>query len=256
MNDMRRPFRIGMPAAASLLVNALLIAALLNLGMGRQARRAEGPSLTVMSLALLKGVEDGAENAESSAPSPAEKRPDPAPPQPEAVQAAAPLPPPPIIIPSALQMPASQQVARPSPAAPAPAATRSAASAAAASAAAAPAASAPAARRGVADGLDANAPAGNSRSYAAKVRSWLYAHKVYPKHARMRREEGMVRIHFVLDRAGILLEGHIVGSSGHASLDQEAMAMMQRASPYPRAPGDIPGERIEFTAPVEFTLPT
>lgn len=71
----------------------------------------------------------------------------------------------------------------------------------------------------------------------------------------MRREEGIVRVRFVINRTGTLLEGHIIESSGRASLDDEASAMMQRASPYPKAPLDVPGDRIEFTAPIEFTLP-
>lgn len=91
--------------------------------------------------------------------------------------------------------------------------------------------------------------------YAAKYSSWLYAHKLYPRRARMRREEGVVRVRFVIDRAGLLLEGYVVASSGRASLDEEAAAMMQRASPFPKAPRDIGGERIEFTAPIEFVLP-
>jgi protein TonB len=105
------------------------------------------------------------------------------------------------------------------------------------------------------DGLDVEAPPGTSRAYAARVRSWLFAHKIYPRRARMRREEGIVRVRFIIDRAGVLLEGQIIQSSGRPSLDDEANAMMQRASPYPKAPRDIPGDRIEFTAPIEFMLP-
>ena len=99
------------------------------------------------------------------------------------------------------------------------------------------------------------APSGTSRSYAAKVRSWLYAHKIYPRRARMRREEGRVQVRFVLDRTGMLLEGAVVQGSGNAVLDDEAEAMLRRASPYPRAPVELPGERIEFTAPIIFSLP-
>ena len=104
--------------------------------------------------------------------------------------------------------------------------------------------------------MDAKAVMGSSRSYAAKVRSWLYAHKIYPRRARMRREEGVVQVHFVLDRAGVLLEGAVIKPSGNDTLDSEAEAMLRRSSPFPRAPADLPGERIEFTAPIEFTLPT
>ena len=71
----------------------------------------------------------------------------------------------------------------------------------------------------------------------------------------MRREEGVVRVRFVIDRAGLLVDGRILQGSGCAALDEEAMAMMRRASPYPKAPREIAGERIEFTTLVEFVLP-
>ena len=247
------PFRIGGPAAASLLVNALLIATLLNLGMGHVSRRAESRPMTVLSLALLKGVEQGEEEAETAASStPAAVPPPPADPlpapQPATVASVAPpvvavpsrltlsMPVQPVVAPTASAAPAASQPTRP------------------AMAAAAPSAASPA-RRGAADGLDVKAPPGTSRSYAAKVRSWLYAHKIYPRRARMRREEGQVQVRFVLDRAGMLLEGAVIQGSGNAVLDEEAEAMLRRASPYPRAPAELPGERIEFTAPIIFTLP-
>jgi protein TonB len=253
MDEMRSPFRIGGPTAASLLVNGLLIAALLNLGVGRQQRHVEAPSLTVMSLALLKGAEDGdeeAKNATQSRPSPPSETSSPTPDQPPAIASPAPV---------AIALAPSLLAAAPPPAASSPALSAAAAAPTARAAAAvlstAQQPPAPAARRGAAEGLDADAPAGTSRAYAARVRSWLYAHKVYPKKAKMRREEGIVRVRFIIDRTGTLIEGHVIGSSGRASLDEEADAMMQRASPYPKAPRDVPGDRIEFTAPIEFTLP-
>jgi protein TonB len=247
------PFRIGGPAAASLLVNALLLAGLLSLGIGQAARRTETSALTVMSLAALKGAEDGEDepDAAAQASEPAKAAATPAANAP--VQT--PLPPtPPTFHPTPVAIPTlpSMQAA---PAKPAEApATQSAAASSQQAAQAAPA-PAPPVRRGTADGLDAKAPAGKSNSYAAKVRSWLYAHKIYPKRARMRREEGQVRVRFVIDRAGMLIEGVIVDRSGNDSLDEEATAMMRRASPYPKAPPEIPGDRIEFVVPIEFTLP-
>ncbi|MEC3910016.1 TonB family protein [Sphingobium sp. CR2-8] len=253
MERAAHPFRIGGPAAASLLVNGLLIVALLNLGVGHVGRRTESPALTVMSLALLKGTEQGQEKAEAAvvdppvetAP-PSQSKPLPTP-QPVVAAAAAP---PIVAVPSSISIAMSApSVDLPaSPAAPSSQPVRQASVAAAA-----PAAST--ARRGAADGLDVEAPPGTSRSYAAKVRSWLYAHKIYPRRARMRREEGRVQVRFVLDRAGMLLEGSVIHGSGNAALDQEAAAMLRRASPYPRAPVELPGERMEFTAPIEFILP-
>jgi protein TonB len=254
MDSARHPLRIGMPAAGTLLINGLLLGALLNLGLGRPPRHVETASLTVMSMALLKGMEDGkdgAKAAEQSAPAPASATPPPETQTAPQIPTLAPAIVPPIVAaPSALSQPAPAPVVVHADGAASP--TRSSEAAAAS----APAASgSTAARRGAADGLDANAPAGNSRAYAARIRSWLYAHKIYPKRARMRREEGIVRVRFVIDRAGVLLEKQIIAGSGSTSLDEEAAAMMQRASPYPDAPRDIRGDRIEFTVPIEFTLP-
>ncbi|WP_230461478.1 energy transducer TonB [Sphingobium sp. CAP-1] len=78
---------------------------------------------------------------------------------------------------------------------------------------------------------------------------------MYPRRAKMRHEEGRVQVRFVIDRAGALLEGAVVRGSGNASLDDEAGAMLRRAAPYPRAPADVPGDRIEFLAPIDFILP-
>ncbi len=251
MARVAHPFRIGGPAAASLLVNGLLIAALLNLGMGHVSRRAESPTLTVLSLALLKGVEQGEEETETAAPSTPAAVPPPPVEQPRVSQqpVVAPAAPPIVAALSRLSFSMPMQAAAPvaSPAAP-PSHQAIAAVSTSSSAAPPP-------RRGTADGLDVKAPPGTSRSYAAKVRSWLYAHKIYPRRARMRREEGRVQVRFVLDRAGMLLEGSVIHGSGHAILDQEAEAMLRRASPYPRAPAELPGDRMEFTAPIEFTLP-
>ncbi|MFT3964669.1 MAG: energy transducer TonB [Sphingobium sp.] len=256
--------RPGLPAMASLAVNGLLIAALLTMGAGRRERWTESPALSVLTLAALKGSEQGEEQASAAEPqaATAEARPDRPQAQPPQATAPAAAPPP---LPSPLALPSSPA----SPAIPSPpvaaAATPAAAQNPAPSSLSSPMAAAqgssrqaaPSApqRRGVADGLDADAPAGKSMAYAARVRSWLYAHKIYPRRARMRREEGIVRVRFVLDRAGMLVDGMIVAGSGKAALDEEAMAMMRRASPYPRAPEGVGGDRLEFTAPIEFTLP-
>jgi protein TonB len=252
MDRAARSFRIGGPAAASLLVNGLLIAALLNLSMGHVSRRAESPSLTVLSLALLKGDERSQEETAAATPNTAVVAPSPSTKpepvlRPSALSPVAPpvIPPPPRIT---LAVPVQAVAAVASSVAAPPRPT-------AASASSSTSTVAPPSRHGAVDGLDIKAPPGTSRSYAAKVRSWLYAHKIYPRRARMRREEGQVQVRFVLDRAGMLLEGVIVRGSGNAVLDEEATAMMRRASPYPRAPVELPGERIEFTVPIEFTMP-
>ncbi|MBB5685155.1 energy transducer TonB [Sphingobium boeckii] len=250
---MRLPIRIGAPAAASLLVNGLMVAALLNLGIGGMTSHKPPRAIAVMDLAVLKGAEDGVEEAQS-ANEPAGE-PSPTPPAAAPTAVAAIVPPPPMPVPGARAAPslplAAQSTAPAAPAATSPA--KAAPSIAAASASAS--ASASEVRKGARDGLDANAPSGTSRSYAARVRSWLLAHKTYPRRAKMRREEGVVRVFFVIDRGGRLMEGWVTAGSGFLSLDEEAAAMLRRASPYPSAPSEVRGDRIEISAPVEFTLP-
>ena len=123
----------------------------------------------------------------------------------------------------------------------------------AAASSAAPAA-APPPRQGTRDGLDIDAKNGASLDYASRLRAWLEAHKTYPKRARMRREEGVVHLQFAVDRQGRLLGGDVIKSSGFASLDAEAMAMLDRSNPFPGAPHSVRGERIEVSTPVEFFL--
>ncbi|MFN3514787.1 MAG: TonB family protein [Phenylobacterium sp.] len=118
----------------------------------------------------------------------------------------------------------------------------------------APPSAPPAERQGTRQGLDIDARNGASLDYAARLRAWLEAHKTYPRRARLRREEGVVHLQFAVDRQGRLLEGDIVRSSGHASLDAEAMAMLDRSNPFPGAPHAVRGERIEVSTPVEFHL--
>lgn len=113
---------------------------------------------------------------------------------------------------------------------------------------------APPQRLGTRDALDIDAPNGTSTDYASRLRAWLEAHKTYPKRSRMRREEGVVQIHFAVDRRGRLLAGDITRSSGFSTLDAEAIAMLSRAQPFPSAPHSIRGERIEISTPVEFSL--
>ncbi len=244
------PIRLDWPAVASLAVHGLIVLALLGLQRGREAPPPPAPMQTVVSFAVPKGSEEGTEDAEDAEAAVSDP---PAPAAAPSAQIAIPPEPQQLVTLPMVQAPSTPAVAAPAAPAILPAAGggEPADARASLSASAAPAA----VRKGAADGLDAKAPAGTGRSYAARVRSWLYAHKTYPRRSRMRREEGLVQVRFVLDRQGVLLEGAITSKSGHEALDQEAQAMMQRSSPYPRAPANLAGDRIEFSAPIEFALP-
>ncbi|NGP52424.1 energy transducer TonB, partial [Thioalkalivibrio sp. XN8] len=95
---------------------------------------------------------------------------------------------------------------------------------------------------------------GANRDYAATVLAWLERHKHYPRRARLRRQEGTVLLYFVVDRAGTVLEYRLEQSSSYPVLDQEVLAMIERAQPLPPMPDELGQERLELIVPVEFFL--
>lgn len=61
-----------------------------------------------------------------------------------------------------------------------------------------------------------------------------------------------ITVRFTLERADLVIDAVIVTPSGIAPLDQEARAMMLRASPLPRPPAAAPGDIHVFVVPVLF----
>ncbi|WGD30454.1 energy transducer TonB [Ancylobacter sp. WKF20] len=99
--------------------------------------------------------------------------------------------------------------------------------------------------------------ASSSRAQAdwrSRLMSHLNRHKRYPNEARANAEQGRPRVAFSIDRAGNVTSVRLAGSSGSASLDEEAVAMVRRASPLPAPPADMPGGSFSFTVPVLFNL--
>lgn len=91
-------------------------------------------------------------------------------------------------------------------------------------------------------------------AYGARVRAHLEAHKIYPRGARRLRQTGVVTVLFVIDREGRVISSRIVAASGVPALDEEALAMLARASPVPQPPSGVPGAHIQMRTPVEFSL--
>lgn len=223
---------------------AFALSAVLNLGLIALVMRSEPEGTPVWDetviLAELVQVRGGANNA----PVPASAQAPSSPPREPAPTTSAAQPTPPEVREVAAAAPPAAPTQTPTPA---PAQVQVAA-------AGPPAQAAQPQRLGTRDGLDIDAKNGTSTDYALRLRAWLEAHKTYPKRARMRREEGVVHVHFAVDRQGRLLGGDVIRSSGYASLDAEAMAMLDRSNPFPGAPHTVRGERIEISTPVEFYL--
>ncbi|MGP0092735.1 MAG: energy transducer TonB [Xanthobacteraceae bacterium] len=78
--------------------------------------------------------------------------------------------------------------------------------------------------------------------------------KRYPAQARSSGEQGVARVAFTIDRQGQLLASRIVQSSGSPTLDRETLAMLARAQPMPRPPGEVPDNKLSFVFPVRFNI--
>ncbi len=92
-----------------------------------------------------------------------------------------------------------------------------------------------------------------SNAYMALLLGHLERFKRYP--AAAHGAAGKVLVKFELDRNGQLIGAAVVQSSGNEALDQEAVAIVRRASPFPAFPAAKPGAQDSYTWPATFYRP-
>ena len=95
---------------------------------------------------------------------------------------------------------------------------------------------------------------GESRdSFLARLLAQLNRVKQYPRAARQAHIEGVVMLHFVMDAQGKLVSFDIAKSSGRPVLDNEALALIQRAQ-LPPLPAGFPTNTLDAVVPIQFAL--
>lgn len=112
------------------------------------------------------------------------------------------------------------------------------------------------------EGPKAAAPhQGTSRKPNQAQLSWqkalhlhLSKHKRYPGEARNRRVEGVVTVSFSIDGTGRITNARILKASGSPLLDDEALAMLSRASPLPAPPEAPPSGALNLSLPIQFNI--
>jgi periplasmic protein TonB len=104
---------------------------------------------------------------------------------------------------------------------------------------------APVAQRGQSEGRE---------TFLGRLLAQLDRFKHYPPDARKAHIEGVVMLHFVMDEGGHVTKAEIQKSSGRPALDNEALALMQRAQPLPALPADFPTRTLDAVVPIEFSL--
>ena len=93
-----------------------------------------------------------------------------------------------------------------------------------------------------------------SPEYYLKLAAWLERHKHYPRRAVQRRQQGVVKVSFRIDRQGNLLSREIIQGSGYPLLDEAADSLLQRASPMPGIPQQSSAQVLEVIVPISYAL--
>jgi protein TonB len=91
----------------------------------------------------------------------------------------------------------------------------------------------------------------NDTNYRGIVAAQLARNKSYPPEARRNGDHGNAVVSFSIDAEGRVTQVALVRGSGFSSLDQEAQAMVRRASPFPPTPSR---RSMRFTVPVNFNI--
>ncbi len=76
----------------------------------------------------------------------------------------------------------------------------------------------------------------------------------YPRQARQDLLEGIVQVRFSMDRSGNVSNIAIHEPSAFEALNLEAVAVLERASPFPAPPVELKGNPIDMILPVKFSL--
>ncbi|SEC84310.1 outer membrane transport energization protein TonB [Rhizobiales bacterium GAS191] len=94
----------------------------------------------------------------------------------------------------------------------------------------------------------------SASAWKSEVMGRLNRSKRYPETARARHAQGTASLSFSIDRSGNVVAAHLAGGTGFPDLDEEALAMVHRASPLPPPPAELAGARITLTVPVRFNV--
>jgi len=89
-------------------------------------------------------------------------------------------------------------------------------------------------------------------TWRSQIVAVIERNKHYPETSARRGEQGVAQIFFSLDRQGRVIDSRVVRSSGASALDEEALALLRRAQPFPPVPPEILGDRVNLILPLRF----
>jgi protein TonB len=92
----------------------------------------------------------------------------------------------------------------------------------------------------------------NVSSYQARLAAHLRRFRAYPAAAADQGLRGTATVTFTVNGSGAVMSARLAGGSGHAILDEAAVAMVKRASPFPPIPPALAQSTMTVTVPVRF----
>ncbi len=92
------------------------------------------------------------------------------------------------------------------------------------------------------------------RKWQVTVNTRLNQFKRYPHQARVRAQQGTVKVAFMLDPMGRVVSSHITKSSGSSILDQETLDLLERAQPFPVPPTGTGEKDLFLEVPITYAL--
>lgn len=93
------------------------------------------------------------------------------------------------------------------------------------------------------------APSVSPANWRGTLLAHLNRYKRFPGGA----SPGTVQVSFSIDRSGRVLSARLISGSGDSALDEEAVAMVRRASPVPAPPAGVGGGTVALSVPVKFS---
>lgn len=90
--------------------------------------------------------------------------------------------------------------------------------------------------------------------YQAKLAAHLRRYRTFPAEARGKGISGVATVRFTVNRSGAVTSASLARSSGVGVLDQAAVDMVHRASPFPPIPPGFSGSTLTVSVPVRFDL--
>ena len=91
-------------------------------------------------------------------------------------------------------------------------------------------------------------------SYSSLLANAIAKYKQYPKIAQMRGWQGTVITDLEIDTKGAVISIKIKKSSTYEVLDNEALEMIKKASPFPAPPESLRGKNFNVLVPISFKL--